>query len=110
MFSLPPWFRHRGDRPYVRPLPLATPIADLLICLPLFRPLRHPGQAGVDEQLRLLSISAMVEHAGTLDASLGSRLAIPQGLVPRSPHVIRLNSHDYSDQMPMLAFLLSGPY
>lgn len=110
MRSLADYFRSRPGRPYVRPWALATPIAVLLVCLPLLRPLRHPGQASVDEQLRLATISALVEHRPTIDASLAARLAIDTRSFPLRSHLISVNGQLYSDQPPMMAFLLSGPY
>jgi hypothetical protein len=109
MFSLAAYFRRRSERPYVRPWALATPVAVLLVCLPLLRPLRHPGQAGVDEVLRLATISALVEHRGSIDATLSRRLAIDPKF-KQYPHVIAVGNQIYSDQPPMLAFLLSAPY
>ncbi len=100
--------RHRSGRPYVRPWALATPIAVLLFCLPLLRPLRHPGQASGDEQLRLATISALVQHRAD-PGPLANRLAINTGLFVSSSHVMAVRGRLYSDQPPMLAFLLSGP-
>jgi len=110
MPSLAAYLRHSQDRPYVRPWALATPIAILMFCLPLLRPLRHPGQASLDEKLRLATISALVEHRASLDASLSGRLAIDTDSFPIRSHVISVNNQIFSDQPPMLAFLLSGPY
>lgn len=94
-------------KPYVRPWALATPVLVLVICLPLLRPLRHPGDASVDEELRLATVSALVEHHS---GPLASRLAIDQENIDMTRHVIRVGGHLYSDQPPMLAFLLSGVY
>jgi hypothetical protein len=95
-------------RPYVRPWALVTPIAVLLFCLPLLRPLRHPGQPGNDEQLRLATISALVEHRADSGA-LADHLAINTSQFIPSSHVIAVNGKLFSDEPPMLAFLLSGP-
>jgi hypothetical protein len=93
----------------VRPWALAVPILVLLICLPLLRPLRHPGQASLDEELRLATISSLVEHRHD-SGQLAEKLAIDPATVMPSNHVFAVNNRVYSDQPPMLAFLLSGPY
>jgi hypothetical protein len=107
----PSIFARLGPRPgkrYVRPWALATPIAVLLFCLPLLRPLRHPGQTSGDEQLRLATIAALAEHrAGSVP--LFERLAIDTSQFIPSSHVISVGGRIYSDQPPMLAFVLSGP-
>ncbi|HEX4054200.1 MAG TPA: hypothetical protein VHX86_08040 [Tepidisphaeraceae bacterium] len=87
---------------------MATPILVLLFCLPLLRPLRHPGQASGDEQLRLATISALVQHSAD-SGPLANRLAINSSLFIPSPNVMAVRGRLYSDQPPMLAFLLSGP-
>ena len=110
MSPLAAYFRHRDDRPYVRPWALATPIAILMFCLPLLRPLHHPGQASLDEELRLATISALVEHHPSLDDTLSGRLAIDTTSFPVRSHIFSVNNQLYSDQPPMLAFILSGPY
>ncbi|MGA2583039.1 MAG: hypothetical protein ABSG31_07155 [Tepidisphaeraceae bacterium] len=89
---------------------MATPIVVLLVCLPLLRPLRHPGQSSVDEDLRLATISAFVEHQSGPEAYLPARMSIDDADIDIHRHVIRVDGHLYSDQPPMLAFLLSGPY
>jgi hypothetical protein len=110
MSTLAGYIRRSDDRPYVRPWALATPIVVLLFCLPLLRPLRHPGQASLDEELRLATISALVEHRGTADTSLSGRLAIDTTSFPVYSHVFSVRNQIFSDQPPMLAFILSGPY
>jgi hypothetical protein len=95
-------------RPFVRPWALATPILVLLFCLPLLRPLRHPGRASDDEQLRLATISALVDHAAD-PGPIYERLAIDTGKFILPGHYIVVDHRVYSDQPPMLAFLLSGP-
>jgi hypothetical protein len=95
-------------RPFVRPWALATPIAVLLVCLPMLRPLRQPGRASDDEQLRLATIAALVQHR-TDPSSLAERLAVNTRLFILPSHVISVDQRIYSDQPPMLAFLLSGP-
>lgn len=100
-----------STRPYVRPWALAVPVLVLLIALPQLRPLRHPGDVSVDEELRLASIAALVENPITNQSTLASRLAIDNQGVSHNPHVIiGLDGHLHSDQPPMLAFILSGPY
>src|SRR5215475_8373658 len=98
----------RARRPYVRPWALATPILVLLFCLPMLRPLRSPGQASDDEQLRLATISALVEHCSD-SGPLANRLAIDTTRFVLPSHVYAVDHKIYSDQPPMLAFLLSGP-
>jgi hypothetical protein len=98
----------RSNKPWVRPWALATPILVLLFCLPLLRPLRHPGRASEDEQLRLATISALVDHAAD-PGPLHERLAIDTSKFILPGHYFLIHNHAYSDQPPMLAFLLSGP-
>jgi len=110
MVGLTAYFRRRRDKPYVRPWALATPVAVLLLCLPLLRPLRHPGQPSSDEALRLASTAAMVEHRQGLDPSLAARLAIDAEDPALRSHMIVVEKHYYADQPPMMTLLLSGPY
>jgi hypothetical protein len=88
----------------VRPWALFAPICVLLICLPLLRPLRHPDPRMIsdDEQCRLATIQAIVEH---------HTLAIEQTDF-NTTHcvVVRPDGHWYSDQSPVMSALLSGPY
>lgn len=98
------WFR---KRPLVRPWALSAPIFVLLICLPLMRPLRHPVADTIsdDEQGRLATIQAIVEHH-TLQiqqSSFATRDTIMVKGRDGQPHW-------YSDQAPVMAALLSGPY
>lgn len=88
----------------VRPWALSAPIAVLLICLPLMRPLRHPSAATIsdDEQARLATIQSLVEqHTFDIRAS--------EFRETRS-HLEMPDRHWYSDQSPTMAVLLSGPY
>jgi len=88
----------------VRPWALAAPIAVLLVTLPLLRPLRHPDPTLVsdDEQARLATIQAIVEH---------HTLAIERTSFRATRClVIKPNGHWYSDQSPVMSALLSGPY
>jgi hypothetical protein len=100
----------RSEKPFVRPWALATPIAVFLFCLPLLRPLHHPGQVSGDEELRLSTVASLVENHPGLDASLAARLALDEQTISPQSHLISVRGHIYSDQPPMLAFLLSGPY
>ena len=98
------WFRRK---PLVRPWALAAPIVVLLVCLPLMRPLRHPDPSLVsdDEQSRLATIQAIVEH---------HTLAVERTIFFATRDVIRVERKDgvhwYSDQSPVMSALLSGPY
>ena len=92
------------QKPLVRPWALAGPIAVLLICLPLMRPLRHPDPRLIsdDEQARLATIQSIVEHH-TLDIR-GSEFRTTED------HIETPDGHWYSDQSPVMSILLSGPY
>jgi hypothetical protein len=88
---------------HVRPWALSAPIVVLLICLPMLRPLRQPDPRLIadDEQARLATVQAIVEQ---------HTLAI-EGTAFSSTHdKIAVGAHLYSNQPPMLAVLLSGPY
>lgn len=104
---LRPWktyFRWLRRQPLVRPWALSAPIAVLLICLPLLRPLRHPDPRTIsdDEQARLATVQAIVEH---------HTLAIDRTDFRGTQAVIlRPDGHLYSDQSPVMSALLSGPY
>src|SRR5580658_9861200 len=98
----------RRRKPFVRPWALATPILVLLLCLPILRPLRQPGRASDEEQARLATIAALVEHRSD-SGPLAEHLAIDSTRFVLPSHVIEVDHHIYSDQPPMLAFLLSGP-
>jgi hypothetical protein len=95
-------------KPYVRPWALATPILVLVVCLPLLRPLRQPGMASDDEQARLATIAALVEHRSD-SGPLADRLAIDSSRFILPSHVMEIDHRLFSDQPPMLAFLMSGP-
>ena len=105
-----------GTRPFVRPWALAVPVLVLLVALPQLRPLRHPVDLSVDEQLRLASINALVTNPITSQTTLANRLAIDNQKLDSQDHdlnrhiFVGLDGHHYSDQPPMLAFILSGPY
>jgi hypothetical protein len=88
----------------VRPWALSAPIAILLICLPLLRPLRHPAPSSISdsEQAILATVQAIVEQ---------HTLAINETLYSGTHDVIiRSNWRVYSQQSPMMAVMLSGPY
>jgi hypothetical protein len=91
-------------RPMVRPWALSVPVLVLLIGLPMLRPLRHPDPRDIsdDERARLLSVQALAE---------GQTLALdkPAAEMPRS-NLIRNGETIYSDQPPVMAILLAGPY
>jgi hypothetical protein len=88
----------------VRPWGLSAPIVVLLICLPLMRPLRHPDPSLVsdDEQARLATIQAIVEHRSL--AIENTQFHTTRNLI------VTPDGHSYSDQSPVMAALLSGPY
>ena len=92
----------------MRPWALVTPIVVLLFCLPLLRPLRHPGRISIDEDLRLATISALVEHHNDT-GPIVERMAIDSRVFAPDSHLISVDGRTYADQPPMLAFLLSGP-
>lgn len=91
-------------RPRVRPWALAVPILTLLICLPMLRPLRHPDPRHIsdEESVRLATIEAIVEQR-TLALNQDDADAV-------SSHIIRVGDQYYSDQPPVMALLLAGPY
>jgi hypothetical protein len=88
---------------HVRPWALSAPIVVLLICLPLLRPLRQPDPRLIsdDEQARLATVQAIVEQ---------HTLAIEATSFPATHDRITVGQHSYSNQPPMMAVLLSGPY
>lgn len=108
MDSIEPEIARPHRKPYVRPWALATPILVLLVCLPMLRPLRQPGRASDEEQARLATIAALVEHRSD-SGPLANRLAIDSSRYILPSHVIEVDHRLYSDQPPMLAFLMSGP-
>ena len=90
-------------RPMVRPWALASPILVLLVCLPMLRPLRHPDPRDVsdDELARLATVQSIVQY--------GSLALIDPFDMPAS-QLVRSGDQVYSDQPPVMAMLLSGPY
>src|SRR5436190_23866962 len=97
------WFLRRTKRPLVRPWALLTPIAVLLIALPLLRPLRHPSSRDMSEQERaiLAPVQSVVEqHTLAVEAT---NFTLIRESVDR-------NGHTYSTQAPTFPVLLSGSY
>lgn len=94
--------RFLSGRP-VRPWALSAPIVVLLVCLPMLRPLRQPDPRLIsdDEQARLGTVQALVEQ---------KTLAIESTAFSSTRDKIAVGNHLYSNQPPMLAVLLSGPY
>ena len=97
------WLRHYRNRRHVRPWALSVPIVVLLIAVPLLRPLRHPelGAISDDELARLATVQALVEQ-NTLSID-ESRFFVTRTKVER-------NGRWYSNQPPLMAVLLAGPY
>jgi hypothetical protein len=101
-----PWrayLRWLTSGPLVRPWALSAPIAVLLICLPLLRPLRHPDPRTIseDEQGRLATVQAIVErHTLAIDGKRPNATSVLVGADGRM----------YSDQSPVMSVMLSGPY
>lgn len=88
---------------HVRPWALSGPIVVLLIAVPLLRPLRHPDPRSIcdDEQARLATVQAIVENR---------TLAIDGTVFSTSRQKVFVGGRHYSDQPPVMALLLSGPY
>ena len=101
------WYRGEPDQPYVRPWGLATPLLVLIVCLPLLRPLRQPEVTLMsdNELARLATVQSLVEH---------QTLAIDKSSFRPSPEMVTrahaTSSASYSNQPPVLAVLLAGPY
>lgn len=100
----------------MRPWGLAAPIAVLIVCLPLLRPLRSPDPTTMsdNEAARLATIQAIVEHrtlaidhSSFAPATQTIRVA-EEGKWPGGP--LQRRQHLYSQQPPVLAALLAGPY
>src|SRR2546421_12676341 len=89
-------------RPLVRPWALSVPILVLFVALPLSRPLRHPDPRAVsdDEQSRLATIQAIVEHHSLAIDNTSPTFRDTTQKIAR-------NGHWYSDQPPVMAALLS---
>ncbi len=87
----------------VRPWALSGPIVVLLIAIPLLRPLRHPDPRSIcdDEQSRLATVQAIVENR---------TLAIDGTVFSTTRQKVFVGGRHFSDQPPVMALLLSGPY
>src|SRR3954452_2293660 len=93
-------FRQWLQGPKIRPWGLLGPILVLLVCLPMLRPLRHPGEIPFDESARLATVQAIVEH----------RTFALKGMdVPAAEVVVR-DKVPISDQPPVFAIVLAGAY
>ena len=94
-----------AEQPLVRPWGLATPILVLVVCLPLLRPLRHPVNISDNEKARLATIQALAEdHTLAIDKTSFA------GTLDRIRVVRDGQVRHYSEQAPVMAVLLSGPY
>ena len=115
------------SRQMVRPWALCAPIVVLLVALPLLRPLRSPADVSRDELSRLATIQALVEYDGLSINSTAFFEALRQldrgdvhgeaGVLsaPRPPGAdvpgtIHVEKKYYSDQPPVMSYLLSWTY
>jgi hypothetical protein len=90
---------------------MSAPILILLIAIPLLRPLRLPDPRLIsdDEQARLATVQAIVEHGS--QAIEGTEFRDTRCIIVGKADVTsQFPSHYYSKQPPMMALLLSGPY
>ncbi|HWE04752.1 MAG TPA: hypothetical protein VG326_20260 [Tepidisphaeraceae bacterium] len=90
---------------------MSAPILILLIAIPLLRPLRSPDPRLIsdDEQARLATVQAIVEHGS--QAIEGTEFRDTRDIIVSKADVSSpFPSHVYSKQPPMMALLLSGPY
>jgi hypothetical protein len=87
----------------VRPWALSAPILVLLVALPLLRPLRYPlpRQISDEEQARLATVQAIVEHR---------TLHIDATDFTTTRSKIEVKERWYSNQPPTMSALLSGSY
>src|SRR5687768_13085388 len=94
-----------AEQPLVRPWGLAAPILVLVVCLPLLRPLRHPVNISENEKARLATIESLGERQTLVidDTTFGGTL---DRIRVNRDGVVR----HYSEQGPVMAVLLSGPY
>jgi hypothetical protein len=94
--------RYRPSK-MVRPWALSAPILVLLVALPLLRPLRYPlpRQISDEEQARLATIQAIVEHR---------TLHIDATDFTTTRSKVEVKDHWYSNQPPTMAVLLSASY
>src|SRR5256885_8586870 len=91
-------FRKWLSGPKIRPWGLIGPILVILVCLPMLRPLRHPGEISDDEAARLATVRALVDHHS---------LAVAPAHIPPK-EAVRRSGSTYSDQPPVFAIMLSG--
>jgi hypothetical protein len=105
-------FIRRRVRTRIRPWTMVTPVAVLLVCLPLLRPLRHPEATAIsdDENARLATIDAIVENPTAQDEPLAARLAIDSDWLTTVHHTIRRQGRHFSPQPPVFAFVMAAPY
>lgn len=121
------YFQRVRSRQMVRPWALCAPIVVLLIALPLLRPLRSPSDVSQGELARLATIQSFVEHDGqvinetpffsalrvyreTEGAGPDPGLLAPRALGSDIPGTIHVAGKYYSDQPPVMAYLLSWTY
>ena len=97
------WLRQYRNRRHVRPWALAVPVVILLITVPLVRPLRHPdpGSISDDELARLATTQSLVED---------DRFDIGASPFSTTSAKVQRDGRWYSNQPPMMAVLLAGPY
>ena len=110
MFLVAPLRRYAGRR-HVRPWALCAPILVLIISIPMLRALRVSdySQISDDEQSRLATVQAIVEHR-TLAIEGTDFRDTRSKIVAASEKNERFPAHFYSKQPPMQAVLMSGPY
>ena len=97
------WLRRYRNRRHVRPWALAVPVVILLITVPLVRPLRHPDPRSIsdDELARLATTQSLVED---------DRFDIGASPYSVTRTKVQRDGRWYSNQPPMMAVLLAGPY
>jgi hypothetical protein len=103
--------RRFATRRHVRPWALSAPILVLILSIPLLRPLHTPDPSLIsdDEQSRLATVQAIVEHH-TLAIEGTDFRDTRDKIVSRADIGDHFPVHVYSSQPPMLAVLLAGPY
>src|SRR5450432_1586263 len=99
--------REFATRRHVRPWALCAPILVLIISIPLLRPLHTPDPSLIsdDEQSRLATVQAIVEHR-TLAIEGTDFRDTRDKIVSHADIGDRFPTHFYSKQPPMLAVLL----
>ena len=91
----------------MRPWGLATPIMTLIVCLPLLRPLRT-AVIPDDERWRLATIQALAGGKGL--AIDETPFPLPESTQAEATAAMRRQGPRYSQQPPVMAALLAGPY